>query len=61
MEEENLSEEENAEDEEDVDYSYSDGEDKLPTVYDDAGNALGYTFTVDSIKDGVATLTFTKK
>jgi hypothetical protein len=40
---------------------YSQGENTLPTTYDDAGNALGYTFTVDSIENGEAKLTFTKK
>ncbi len=34
--------------------------DSLPTVTDDSGNTLGYTFTVDSLEDGTATLTFTK-
>ena len=32
--------------------------DSLPTVYDDLGNKLGYTFTVNSIESEKATLTF---
>ncbi len=40
-------------------YTYVVG-DSLPAVTDDSGNALGYTFTVDSLEDGAATLTFTK-
>ncbi len=35
--------------------------DCLPTVIDDMGNALRYTFNVDSIEGCVATITFTKK
>ena len=35
--------------------------DSLPTLTDDAGNALGYTFTVDAITTDGATLTFTKR
>lgn len=35
--------------------------DKLPTVTDDQGNVLSYTFTVDSISDDCATITFTRK
>ena len=36
--------------------------DSLPTsVKDDKGNALAYTFTVDSITEDSATITFTKK
>ena len=38
-------------------YTYVTG-DSLADQYDDAGDALGYTFTVDSIENGVATLTF---
>lgn len=34
--------------------------DSLPSTYDDSGNKLGYTFTVDSISGDSATLTFTK-
>ena len=41
-------------------FTYVEG-DTLPSQTDDLGNKLGYTFTVDSIEDGVATLTFTKK
>ena len=41
-------------------YTYAEG-DKLPTVTDDSGNALGYTFTVDSLTADSATITFTKK
>ena len=41
-------------------FTYAVG-DSLPTTTDDQGNALGYTFTVDSLTDGVATITFTKK
>ena len=32
----------------------------LPAVKDDGGDALAYTFTVDALEDGFATLTFTK-
>ena len=35
--------------------------DTLPTVTDDQGNTLCYTFTVDSITDDCATITFTRK
>ena len=35
--------------------------DTLPTVTDDDGNTLAYTFTVDSITDSSATITFTAK
>ncbi len=35
--------------------------DSLPVVTDDAGNALGYTFTVDELTAESATITFTKK
>lgn len=35
--------------------------DSLPTLTDDAGNALGYTFTVDAITADGATLTVTKR
>ena len=41
-------------------YTYVAG-DSLPTVTDDSGNALGYTFVVDSITSDYATITFTKK
>lgn len=40
-------------------YTYAEG-DTLPTLTDDQGNQLGYTFTVDSLTDESATLTFTK-
>ena len=40
-------------------YTYIEG-DSLPTVSDYAGNALEYTFTVDSIDGNKATLTFSK-
>ena len=35
--------------------------DTLPSTYDDSGNKLGYTFTVTSLTDRTATLTFTKR
>jgi hypothetical protein len=35
--------------------------DTLPSVTDDQGNTLGYTFTVDSITENYATITFTAK
>lgn len=41
------------------DFVYTQG-DSLPTTYDDGGNKLGYSFTVDSISGDTATLTFTK-
>ncbi len=41
-------------------YTYVAG-DTLPELTDDAGNALGYTFTVDSVTGDTATITFTKK
>ena len=41
-------------------YTYAVG-DSLPTVTDDNGNTLGYTFTVDALTADSATLTFTKK
>ena len=41
-------------------YTFVSG-DRLPSLTDDQGKSLLYTFTVDSITDGVATLTFTKK
>lgn len=44
----------------DGDYTYTVG-DALGTVYNDSGDALGYTFTVDAIDGESATLTFTKK
>ena len=40
-------------------YTYVAG-DSLPTVTDDFGNTLGYTFTIDSINAEFATITFTK-
>ena len=40
-------------------FTYAQG-DRLPSVTDDQGNGLCYSFTVDSIEDGKATLTFTK-
>jgi hypothetical protein len=42
------------------DYVYGEN-DKLPNVTDDNGNSLGYTFTVVSIGENEATITFTKK
>ena len=33
----------------------------LPTVTDDSGKTLGYTFTVDSLDGDTATITFTKR
>ena len=42
------------------DYVYGAG-DKLPSVTDDNGDALGYTFTIVSIGENEATITFTKK
>lgn len=41
-------------------FTYVEG-DSLPTVTDDQGNTLGYTFTVESIDSDTATITFTKK
>lgn len=41
-------------------FTYVEG-DSLPTVTDDAGNTLGYTFTVDSLSGDTATITFTKR
>lgn len=41
-------------------YTYIVG-DTLPTVTDDNGKTLGYTFTVDDINGEYATLTFTKR
>jgi len=41
-------------------YTYIAG-DALPTVKDDSGNTLGYTFTVDSLTADTATITFTKR
>ncbi len=38
------------------DYVYQAGE-SMPTVYDDYGTPLSYTFTVTSVQDGAATLT----
>lgn len=35
--------------------------DSLPTVKDDSGNSLGYTFKVDSLDGDTATITFTKR
>ena len=40
-------------------YTYVEG-DKLGSVKDDSGNALCYTFTVDSLTADAATITFTK-
>ena len=34
--------------------------DSLPTVTDDSGNTLAYTFTVDELTEDAATITFTK-
>ena len=39
-------------------FTYVEG-DTLPTVYDDAGNKLIYTFTVDALTETEATITFT--
>ena len=39
-------------------FTYVEG-DTLPTVYDDAGNKLLYTFTVDELTETEATITFT--
>jgi hypothetical protein len=41
-------------------YTYVVG-DSLPTVTNDRGRVLEYTFTVDAIEGDTATLTFTKK
>lgn len=41
-------------------YTYVEG-DSLPTVRDDSGSTLGYTFTVDSLDGDTATITFTKR
>ena len=41
-------------------YTYVAG-DTLPTVTDDFGNTLGYTFTIDALNAEYATITFTKK
>ena len=41
-------------------YTYTVG-DTLGTVTDDSGNTLGYSFRVDSLEDGVATLTVLAK
>ena len=38
-------------------FTYAEG-DTLPTVYDDDGNQLIYTFTVDSLTETEATITF---
>ena len=38
-------------------YTFAEG-DTLPAVYDDAGNKLRYTFTVDSLTETEATVTF---
>jgi hypothetical protein len=43
------------------DPDFESGQNTMPSTRDDSGNTLGYTFTVDSIENGVATLTFTKK
>ena len=42
------------------DYVFGAG-DKLSTVYTDSGNALQYTFTVNSLANGTASITVTKK
>ena len=42
------------------DYEYTAGEQSSGNEKDDSGNKIAYTFRVDSISDGVATLTFTK-
>ncbi len=55
--EENLIEFVKHPDGEDMIYTYVEG-DSLPSISDDAGNALGYTFTVDSLTQTSATLTF---
>lgn len=41
-------------------FTYASGS-SLPTVTDDNGRTLGYTFTVDSLDGDVATITFTKR
>ncbi len=41
-------------------YTYVAG-DSLPEITDDSGNALGYTFTVDSLTEDCASITFVKK
>lgn len=41
-------------------FTYVEG-DSLPALTDDCGNRLGYSFRVDSIENGKATLTFNKK
>ena len=41
-------------------YTYAEG-DTMGWTYDDAGNLLSYNFVVDSLENGVATLTFTKR
>ncbi|MBQ9161662.1 MAG: hypothetical protein IJX74_00160 [Clostridia bacterium] len=40
-------------------FTYVEG-DTLPSVTDDSGEALGYTFTVDALTDSTATITFEK-
>jgi hypothetical protein len=40
-------------------YTFVAGE-SLPTLTDDLGQTLEYTFTVDKLEEGTATLTFTK-
>jgi hypothetical protein len=35
--------------------------DTLPLTYDDSGNALGYTFTIENLTGSSATITFTKR
>ena len=41
-------------------YTFAEG-DTLPTVTDDNGNTLGYTFVVDALTSDYATITFTAK
>ena len=42
------------------DYTYTVGDSLLSNLKDDSGEALGYTFTVDSLSTDTATITFTK-
>ena len=44
----------------DGDYIFGSG-DTLPLTYDDSGNALGYTFTIENLTGNSATITFTKR
>ena len=41
-------------------YVYGVGDSLSPTIKDDQGNTISYVFTVDSLTDDCATLTFTK-